>query len=205
MRKKPCHCLLGLCLLGSFLLFPRNSSAAGERREFSRSNKTGLFFSSNLKNETWQQSENAQAFFAGLEDCRSFTFGVFQNMRLIKGVYYQPELSYAVYNGRNDHRLTMISLVPAQIQLGYHLGWVRPYVSGACFGNLVVTARQEDNSPLIMSGLAQRTAWGFYYGGGVDIISAVQLNFKLLHWMEGFDHLRPGPLREYRLGLAILF
>ena len=204
MRKYRCGCLLGLCLLGIFLFFPQNSGAAGDQKS-NRLNETGLFFSSNLKNEPWQQSQNAQAFFAGLEDCRSFTFGVFQNMRLIRGIYYQPELSYVVYNGREDHRLTMISLVPAQIQLGYHLGWLRPYDSGACFVSVVVAARQSDNSPLVMNGLAQRSAWGFYYGGGMDIISAVQLNFKLLHWMEGFNNLRPGPLREYRLGLAILF
>ncbi len=206
MRKYRCSCLLGLCLLSIFPLFSQQLSATDKDGEKSKLlNKTGLFFSLNLHNELWKQPQNAQPFFDGLENCRSFSFGVFENLRLMKGLYYQPELSYMVYNGPGEHRLTMISLVPVQMQLGYHLGWVRPFVSGACFGNLVITARQSDGSLLPMNGFAQRSAWGFYYGGGLDIISAVQLNFKLLHWMEQFNNLRPGPLREYQLGLAFLF
>ncbi|MDD3430739.1 MAG: hypothetical protein PHF38_01775 [Bacteroidales bacterium] len=206
MRNYRCSCMLGLCLLSILPLFSQNLSTENKSGEKSKLlSKTGLFFSLSIHNELWKQPQNAQPFFNGLEDCRSFNFGVFQNLRLMKTLYYQPELSYAVYNGPGEHRLTMISLVPLQIQLGYHLGWVRPFVSGACFGNLIITARQSEGSLLPMNGLAQRSAWGFYYGGGLDIISAVQLNFKLLHWMEGFDNLRPGPLREYQLGLAFLF
>jgi len=206
MRKYRSSFFLGLCFLGILPLMSQNPVRADRSVEKSKLlSKTGLFFSLSLQNDLWQQPQNAQPFFEGLHDCRSFSFGIFQNLRLIKTLYYQPELSYAVYNGPEEQRLTVISLVPLQVQLGYHLGWVRPFVSGACFGNLVITARQADGSQLVMNGLAQRSAWGFYYGGGLDIISAVQLNFKLLHWMEQFDNLRPGPLREYQLGLAFIF
>ncbi len=205
MRKYLYGCLLGLCSLSILPVFSQNRGLADDYREFSQRNKTGLFFSYNLHSELWKPTQNAQPFFTGLEDCRSFSFGVLQNMRLSKGFYYQPELSYVVYNGPGEHRLTMVSLVPAQLQLGYHLGWVRPFISGACFGNLVITASDPGNSLLTIRGLPQCTAWGFFYGGGIDIISMVQLNFKLLHWMERFNNLRPGPMKEYQLGLAFLF
>ncbi len=206
MKQYLSSCFLGLCLLAVAPMFSQTTNSDGPNRAKSKPlNKTGLLFSHSLHNEVWQTANNAQAFFDGLEDCQSFNFGVFHNLRLVKTLYYQPELSYSIYNGSGEHRLTMISLVPVQLQLAYHLGWVRPFVSGAGIGHFVLTARNPDGSSLPMKGLSQRSAWGFYYGGGMDIINTVQINFKLLHWMEGFDKLQAGPLKEYHIGLAILF
>lgn len=206
MRKFRYCCFLGLFLLSLLPVFSQNNTNTEVNREKKGLlSKTGLFFSYNLHSELLHQPQNAQTFLTGLKDCQSISFGVYQNMRLIKTLYYQPELSYMVYNGPEEHRLTMISLVPLQIQLGYHLGWVRPFVSGACFGNLVITARNQDGSQLQMNSLGERAGWGYFYGGGLDIINAVQLHVKIIHWMEQFDNLRPPSLREYHLGLAIIF
>ncbi|MDD2619037.1 MAG: hypothetical protein PHT87_09610, partial [Bacteroidales bacterium] len=123
MRKYRSSFFLGLCFLGILPLMSQNPVRADRSVEKSKLlSKTGLFFSLSLQNDLWQQPQNAQPFFEGLNDCRSFSFGIFQNLRLIKTLYYQPELSYAVYNGPEEQRLTVISLVPLQVQLGYHLG-----------------------------------------------------------------------------------
>ncbi|MDD2560537.1 MAG: hypothetical protein PHE04_07730, partial [Bacteroidales bacterium] len=83
MRNYRCSCMLGLCLLSILPLFSQNLSTENKSGEKSKLlSKTGLFFSLSIHNELWKQPQNAQPFFNGLEDCRSFNFGVFQNLRL---------------------------------------------------------------------------------------------------------------------------
>lgn len=200
MRKHLVFLLLGM-LLGIFSVF---AQSADEPKKKILS-KTGLYFSYNYHYESAHLINSQQAYMDYLTDAKGYTFGLYRNHRLFKGFYMQPELSYTIYNGAGEQRVAMISLVPVQVQLGLHIGWIRPFIAGGGFLNMVVLGRDNQGNDIEMTGWNDRASWGYFYGAGIDFLSMVQFNVRVKQWMLNFEELQPRNFGEVSAGVSFFF
>lgn len=146
-------------------------------------NKTGVFASYTIQNDLMT------------EEYKSFSFGVYRNYRLVKTLYYQPEISYRLINSQGAKRETFIQFSPVQLQFGFHLGLVRPFVNAGAFYSFAATARNEHGDNLILGSFRERSSYGYYYGGGIDILNGIQLFFRYQErWMP-----------EQQVGFSFIF
>ena len=99
----------------------------------------------------------------------------------------------------------MISMIPLQVQLGLHFNWIRPFVAGGAFLNYSVFARDAKGNTIDMSGWDDHSSWGFFYGGGLDILSMFQINFRIRQWMLNFHELKPRNFSEFSAGVSFFF
>lgn len=170
-------------------------------------NKTGFFFSYTCRQSDFNVLPSQPAQFANLEDCQGFSVGIWRNVRLGTGVYWQPELSYYIYNGDNSCRNTLVSFTPLQLQLGVHMGFVRPFVAAGTSLDYFVGARKGDGSNYTLPGWTDkdRCGWDYFVGGGLDMLSFFQINLRYRHWLFDFNHLSPDNWRELSIGAAMFF
>lgn len=191
--------LLLPCVNSCFLLAQDKTPTTRSRT------KTGLFFQLNQKND-YTPSASQQAYMEYMAQTNSVAFGLYRNHRLGKGLYFQPEVSYMVYNGEQEQRTTLISLVPVQMQLGFHLGWVRPFIAAGGFLNYVLSCRDNQGRGVDTSGWEDSASWGYFYGAGLDVLSCVQVHYRIKPWMADFQHIdKKRHFNEYHLGLSFFF
>ena len=189
------------CLLTALLPLSVCTAATGEDARVRQC--TGLYFDTNSHLSGDACLLDGHSFFADPGQVRGHSFGIWRNFRFFKGFYYQPELAYLLYNGEDERRITALSITPVQIQLGLHLGWVRPFVCGGGSLNIALNARNEAGTAISLGSLPDRSNFGYFYGGGLDILSFCQVNFRLKHWLAD----TPGAegLTERSIGVAFFF
>ncbi len=145
--------------------------------------KTGIFATYTLQNHQGCSYNNA------------YSFGLSNNYRLVKTIYFQPEIAYRLHNGEGAQREAYLLFTPVQFQFGFHLGLIRPFISGGTFLDFAVTARDKEGNNIQFESLEERASWGYFYGGGIDIINRLQIFYRhQKRWQE-----------EHQIGLSIIF
>ncbi len=108
----------------------------------------------------------------------SLGIGLYKNFRLVKTLYYQPELAYHIINGTGSERQTEINIVPLQMQFGLHLGLARPFIGAGLRCNFAIDARDEQGQDLDLGSLDKRWSYNWYWGCGIDFINTLQVFFR---------------------------
>lgn len=196
--------LLPLCCLRAQR---EEESLAVSRSDNGYRNKTGFFFSYADRQSHFNTLSSQPGYYGNLEGCQGFSVGLWRNIRLVTGLYWQPEMAYYIYNGEGSCRNTLVSFTPLQIQLGVHMGLVRPFIAGGVSLDYFVGARKSDGSSYTLPGWTdkERCSWDYFISGGIDVLSFLQISLKFRHWMFDLDHYRPDNWREMSLGAAMFF
>jgi len=129
-----------------------------------------------------------------LENSTGPQINVFFNWRIARFFYYQPEVTYAIYNYQVDEsvlRSMFVRITPIQFQFGVHLGWARPYIFAGAHLDIAINIRDMANQKMEGSeyqfeNFGSRLYWGYTYGGGVDFLSFIQLQYQRNLWMNPF-------------------
>ena len=115
---------------------------------------------------------------------------LYHNRRLARFFYWQPEVTYAIYNSTaNQQRITFLNLTPLQFQLGFHTGWCRPYLFAGAHIDLALSINDPDGTSGTLPDFGDRLTWGYTYGGGIDFLSFLQISYRRRLWMYDFSSL----------------
>lgn len=172
-------------LLGFILLLSISPLSAKEEASNKKFHKNGIYALTSAycnEAEQWQRGE-------------TFGVGLFHNYRIIKTLYYQPELSYLMTKGEEHSLQTHVHLVPLQLQFGLHLGLIRPFVSGGLYYHFSASARNAAGESVNLGSFQQRSSYGYFYGGGIDLINTLQVFYR---------QQNNGPI-EHQVGLSLIF
>lgn len=182
-RKSPMKAKIFL-LVNIILLCALLPLSAKEEASKKDKHKSGIYALTSVTQELqqWQRGE-------------TFAVGIFHNYRLIPTLYYQPELSYLLSKGEGHSLQTHVHIVPLQLQFGLHLGLIRPFVSAGLYYHFSASARDASGANIHLGNLEQRSSYGYFYGGGIDLINTLQLFYR---------QQNNGPI-EHQVGLSLIF
>lgn len=171
-------------LIIGLIALSAQATYAKDKESTKKWNKTGIYFMSSTYNDgqQWQRGE-------------TYGIGLFHNYRFIKTLYYQPELSYHLTQGEGHSLQTHLHFVPLQLQFGLHLGLIRPFISGGVYYHFSASSRDAEGKAIHLGSLSERSAYGYFYGGGIDFINTLQL----------FYRQQNNGLSEHQIGLSLIF